>query len=309
MKPSENTPLSLLKLCELVKEAGFPPGALNVVNGYGQTVGQYIAEHPGIDKIAFTGSTLVGRKIAKAAADSNLKAVSLELGGKSPNIILDDADLEQAVKWTADGIFSNAGQTCSAGSRVYVQEGIYDKFLEAFAVIAKNRKLGAQFDPETQQGPQVSKIQLDRVLGFINTGKQEGATVHTGGEQFGKDGFFIQPTIFTDVKPDMSIATDEIFGPVAVVVKFKTDAEAIELANDTQYGLASAVFSTNINRALTIAHSVEAGTVFVNNYGWLDAGLPFGGYKTSGWGRDLGEYALKNYMQTKAVHVNIGLKL
>ncbi|KAG6879810.1 hypothetical protein C0992_011361 [Termitomyces sp. T32_za158] len=225
LKPSEITPLTALRFADLVNEAGFPPGVVNIVNGYGSTVGQAIADHPLIEKVAFTGSTLVGRKILKASSESNLKVVTLELGGKSPTIIFDDADLEQAIKWAAYGIFTNMGQACTAGSRIFVQEGLYDKFLAKFTEIAKNlvAATGDPFVVGTQHGPQVSQIQFDRVMSYIESGRQDGATVHTGGTRHGEEGYFIQPTIFTNVKPEMKIMQEEIFGPVGVVGKFKTE--------------------------------------------------------------------------------------
>jgi aldehyde dehydrogenase (NAD+) len=309
LKPSEITPLSVLRLCDLIKEAGFPPGVVNVVNGYGPVAGEAISRHMDINKVSFTGSPVTGRLVAKGAVESNLKTVTLELGGKSPNIVFDDADVDQAVKWADLGIFYNAGQMCSAGSRIYVQEGIYDRFLERFKAVSLSKRLGDPFDPETTQGPQVSRPQLERVLGYINSGKSDGATVETGGSRHGDDGFFVEPTIFTDVSPSMKIAQEEIFGPVAVVVKFKTDEEVIGLANDTAYGLACAVFTQNIKRALNVAHSLEAGTAFINCYNTMEAPMPFGGYKTSGWGKELGEEALAAYTKIKAVHVNLGMDL
>jgi len=309
LKPSEITPLSVLYFCDLIKEAGFPPGVVNVVNGYGPVAGEAISRHMDINKVSFTGSPVTGRLVAKAAVESNLKTVTLELGGKSPNIIFDDADIDQAVKWADFGIYPNAGQMCSAGSRIYVQEGIYDKFLERFKTLSLSKKLGDPLDPETNQGPQVSRSQLDRVLGYINSGKTDGATVETGGLQHGNEGFFVQPTIFTGVSPSMKIAQEEIFGPVAVIVKFKTEEEVIQLANDTAYGLACAVFTQNIKRALNVAHSLEAGTAFINCYNTMEPQMTFGGYKTSGWGKELGEEALAAYTQIKAVHVNVGMNL
>ncbi|KAF5309762.1 hypothetical protein D9611_013578 [Ephemerocybe angulata] len=301
LKPSEITPLTALRLADLVNEAGFPPGTLNIVNGYGSSVGQAISEHMQIDKVAFTGSTLTGRRIMKAAGDSNLKAVTLELGGKSPTIIFDDADLEQAIKWTCMGLFFNMGQVCTAGSRIFVQEGVYDKFLEHFTAAAKGlaEKTGDPFASGTQHGPLVSQTQFDRVMSYIKSGKEEGATVHTGGERHGDKGFFVQPTIFTDAHPGMKIVQEEIFGPV----------EVIEQANDTIYGLASHIFSENTGRAIRVAHALESGMVWVNCANTVEVNVPFGGYKQSGNGRELGEYALETYTQVKAVHINIGQKL
>jgi len=281
------------------------------VNGYGETVGQAISEHPFIEKVAFTGSTLTGRKILKASAESNLKVVTLELGGKSPTVIFDDADLDEAIKWASFGIFFNMGQSCTAGSRIFVQEGIYDQFLSTFTAIAAElgKKTGDPFKEGIEHGPQVSKVQFDRVMGYINSGKSAGATVHHGGERHGDEGFFIKPTIFTNVQPDMKIVQEEIFGPVAAVIKFKDEAEVVEMANNTTYGLAAHIFTENVSRAIRMAHAVEAGTTWVNCAQTVEAGVPFGGYKQSGIGRELGQYALDTYTQVKAVHINIGQKL
>ncbi|KAF5391120.1 hypothetical protein D9757_003049 [Collybiopsis confluens] len=306
LKPSEFTPLTAIRMCEFIHEAGFPPGSFNLLTGYGPTVGNAISSHMKIEKVAFTGSTLVGRKIMEAAAKSNLKDVTLELGGKSPNIIFDDADLDQAVNWAAHGIYWNHGQACCAGSRIFVQSGIYDEFLKKFTDKTRSLKVGDPFATDSYQGPQVSEIQYDRIMDFIKSGKEQGATVHFGGERHGTEGYFIQPTIFTDTTPDMKIVQEEIFGPVGVVIKFEDDEDVIRQANDTTYGLASAVFSQNINRALKTAHRLQAGTAWVNCVNQLHSNVPFGGYKQSGIGRELGEYALKNYTAVKAVHVNLG---
>ncbi|KAF8154950.1 aldehyde dehydrogenase [Crassisporium funariophilum] len=311
LKPSEVTPLTALKLAELINEAGFPPGVVNIINGYGHTVGQAISEHPEIEKVAFTGSTLTGRKVLKASAESNLKVVTLELGGKSPTIIFDDADLEQAVKWASFGIFFNMGQACTAGSRIFVHEAIYDKFLEQFSAIAQDlgKNTGDPFHPGTQHGPQVSQTQFDRVMGYIKEGKAGGATVHTGGERHGEEGYFIKPTIFTDCHPDMKITQEEIFGPVAAIIKFTEEAQVVEMANNTTYGLACHVFTQNVSRAIRVAHALEAGSAWVNCAQMTEIAVPFGGYKQSGIGRELGEYALDTYTQVKAVHINIGTRL
>ncbi|KAI0059770.1 aldehyde dehydrogenase [Artomyces pyxidatus] len=306
LKPSEFTPLSALRMCALINEAGFPPGTVNVVVGYGNIVGQAMSEHMGIDKIAFTGSTLVGRKIMEAAAKSNLKNVTLELGGKSPNIVMNDADLEAAVNWSSHGIFWNHGQACCAGSRIYVQSQIYDQFLEAFTKKALSLKLGDPFAVDSYQGPQVSQVQYDRIMSYIDSGKQQGATVHLGGERHGTEGFWIQPTIFTDTTPDMRIVREEIFGPVGVVIKFEDEEDVVRQANDTMYGLAAAVFTKDITRGIQVAHRLQAGTVWVNCINQVHVNVPFGGYKQSGVGRELGEYALNNYTNVKAVHVNLG---
>ncbi|KAF5346453.1 hypothetical protein D9756_010086 [Leucocoprinus leucothites] len=311
LKPSEMTPLTALRIADLFNEAGFPPGVVNITNGYGATTGDAIAEHPKIQKVAFTGSTLTGRKILKASAETNLKVVTLELGGKSPTIIFDDADLEQTLKRAAGGIFTNMGQSCVAASRIFVQESIYPAFLEKFIALAKHLtdNTGSPFDPNTRHGPQISETQFNRVMGFINSGKQEGAKVAIGGERHEQEGYFIKPTVFTDVDSKMSIMQDEIFGPVCSVVKFKTEEEVLEVANDVAYGLGANVFTENASRAIRVAHALEAGSVWVNCAQALEMNMPFGGYKQSGIGRDLGQYALDMYTQVKAVHINIGLKL
>jgi aldehyde dehydrogenase (NAD+) len=309
LKPSEFTSLSALRMCDLIQKAGFPPGVVNVLPGYGSIAGAAISEHMDIEKVAFTGSTIVGRKIMEAAAKSNLKKVTLELGGKSPNVIFDDADLDQAVNWAAFGIFWNHGQACCAGSRVYVQEGIYDKFLEKMTAKAKSIKLGDPFALDSYQGPQVSQTQFDRIMGYIESGREQGATIHVGGERHGNEGYFIQPTIFTDVTAQMKIVKEEIFGPVVAIMKFKDEEEVIKLANDTTYGLAAAVFSQNINRAHRVAHKLRAGTAWINCANMVHPNVPFGGFKQSGIGRELGEYALANYTNVKAVHVNLGMPM
>ncbi|KAH8930254.1 putative Iad1-indole-3-acetaldehyde dehydrogenase [Atractiella rhizophila] len=305
LKTAEQTPLSALKICEYIAQI-FPPGVVNVLSGFGPVAGAAIASHMKIEKVAFTGSTLTGRTIMKAAAASNLKKVTLELGGKSPNIIFDDADLDQAVKWSSFGLFFNGGQCCHAGSRVYVQETIYDKFMEKFVAHVKSLKVGDPFQQDTFQGPQVSQLQFDRIMNYIKIGKEEGATALIGGERHGNEGYFIQPTIFSDVKPDHKIMREEIFGPVVAVAKFKDEEDIIKQANDSFYGLAAAVFSKDINRAITTAHRLQSGTVWVNQYSILHTQMPFGGYKQSGIGRELGEYGLQNYTAVKAVHVNLG---
>ncbi|SGY48802.1 BQ5605_C001g00695 [Microbotryum silenes-dioicae] len=304
IKVAETTPLSAFYVSTLIAKI-FPPGVVNIVTGYGAIAGAAISSHMGIEKVAFTGSTLVGRTIMKAAATSNLKAVTLELGGKSPNIIFDDADFDQAVSWSTFGLFFNHGQACCAGSRIFVQEGIYDKFLDALTAKVKTIKVGSPFAADTFQGPQTSQLQYDRIQAHIQSGKDEGATIHIGGERHGTEGYFIQPTIFTDVKPDMKIVKEEIFGPVVVVAKFKDEADVIAQANDTMYGLAAAVFSRDISRAIKTANAVKAGTVWVNCYNQLHSSVPFGGFKQSGIGRELGEYALANYTAVKAVHINL----
>ncbi|KAF7974359.1 hypothetical protein HWV62_21148 [Athelia sp. TMB] len=309
LKPSEFTPLTALYLCKLANEAGLPPGVLNIIPGYGHTAGQALAEHMGVLKIAFTGSTLVGRKIMEAAAKTNLKDVTLELGGKSPNIVFDDADLDQAVNWTAFGIFWNQGQVCCAGSRIFVHANIYDEFLKRFSKKAEELKVGDPFAKTSFQGAQVSEAQYNRIMNYIDVGKSEGATCHTGGARHGEEGFFIKPTIFTDATAEMRIVKEEIFGPVGVLIKFDNDDEVIKMANDTHYGLASAIFSQNITRAIKTAHKLHAGTAWINSVNDTDFRVPFGGYKQSGVGRDLGEYALTNYTHIKGVHINLGTKM
>ncbi|ORZ15064.1 aldehyde dehydrogenase domain-containing protein [Absidia repens] len=307
VKTSEMTPLSALKVAALAKEAGFPAGVINIVTGYGPEAGDALARHTKVGKVAFTGSTLTGRTVMKAAAESNLKKVTLELGGKSPNIIFDDADLDKAVKWAHFGIFFNHGQCCCAGSRVYVQEGIYDRFLEKFKKATEETRVGDPTDESTFQGPQISQLQYDRIMGYIESGKDEGAKVYLGGARHGDKGYFIQPTVFTDVTPKMKIVQEEIFGPVVVVSKFKDADEVVELAHDTTYGLAAAVFTENVTRAIDVANRLEAGTVWVNAYNVLNPQVPFGGYRQSGVGRENGEYALDNYVQIKTVRVNLSL--
>ncbi|UZJ55320.1 hypothetical protein CBS101457_004640 [Exobasidium rhododendri] len=305
LKTAEQTPLSALKICELIVEAGFPPGVVNVISGFGPVAGAAIANHMDIDKVAFTGSTLVGRNIMKAAASTNLKKVTLELGGKSPNIIFDDADIDQAVGWSAFGIMLNSGQACCAGSRVYVQETIYEKFMDAMEAKVKAIQVGDPFAASTFSGPQVSQLQYDRIMAYIDSGKKDGAKILTGGGRHGTEGYFIEPTIFTDVHPDSKISREEIFGPVVVIHKFKDEADLIKQANDSVYGLAAAVFSRDITRALDTANKLQAGTVWVNCYNQLNSQVPFGGYKQSGIGRELGSAALRNYTNEKSIHINL----
>ncbi|KAF9461883.1 aldehyde dehydrogenase [Collybia nuda] len=311
LKPSELTPLTALRLADLINEAGFPPGVVNMVNGYGDPVGEALTLHPGITKVSFTGSVGVGRKVMRAAAESNLKDVTLELGGKCPTIIFEDADLEQAVKWAVHGVYFNNGQSCINGSRIYVQDAIYDDFLARFTQASKEMAAatGDPFTQGMQLGPLISQTQFNRVLKYIEEGKKDGATVHLGGGRHGKEGYFIEPTIFTNTKPNMSIVRDEIFGPVSVIVKFTTEQEVIEAANDTSYGLATHLFSADISRALRVTNMMEAGTVWVNSVIAPDVNVPFGGYKQSGIGREFGEGGIDAYTQVKSVHVNIGARL
>jgi len=306
MKLSEKTPLSGLMMCDLIKEAGFPAGVVNVLNGFGPTTGEAIARHPSIKKVAFTGSSAVGHKIVEAAGKTNLKKVTLELGGKSPMIICKDADLDQAVTACHIGLFINMGQCCCASSRIYIHEDIHDAFVEK--VVAMAKRLRSQGDttsetdvPVCDLGPQVDKIQFEKVLGYIQAGKDGGAKCALGGGRLGTKGFYVQPTVFTNVTDDMKIAREEIFGPVMQLLKFKTLDEAITRANDTHYGLAAGICTRDVGTALASARDLEAGTVWINCYDNFDVAAPFGGFKTSGWGREKSEYALENYTEVKCV--------
>jgi len=302
LKPAEQTPLSALRLGELALEAGYPPGVINIVPGYGETAGDALVKHPGVDKVAFTGSTEIGRIIMRNAAGT-FKRVTLELGGKSPNIVFADADLDSAVNGAMLGLFLNQGQCCCAGSRLLVEDKVYGAMVERLAAASEKRKLGDPFDPTTEQGPQVDKTQFDKVLGYIESGKRQGARCVTGGERFGAKGYFIKPTVFADVKDEMEIATEEIFGPVMQVLRFKDVDEVVERANTTDYGLAAAVWTRDIKKAHAIAERIRAGTVWINCYDVFDAAAPFGGFKASGIGRELGEQALDNYTELKTVTV------
>ncbi|EME41389.1 hypothetical protein DOTSEDRAFT_73717 [Dothistroma septosporum NZE10] len=312
LKSAEQTPLSILILGKLVKEAGFPPGVVNFINGHGAEAGPSLVGHPLVDKVAFTGSTATAGQIMKTAS-ATLKNITLETGGKSPLLVFADADLEQAVKWSHMGIMSNQGQICTATSRILVQDEIYDKFIEQYVATVKEVSVvGDQWAESTYQGPQVTKQQYDRILEFIEAGKSEGAKVAIGGEPHkhgdGK-GFFIAPTVFTDVKDSMKIYREEIFGPVVVVSRFKDEEEAIRRANDTTYGLGSSVFTQDLVRAHRVAAEIEAGMVWINSSQDCDPRIPFGGVKQSGIGRELGEAGLEAYTQIKAVHVNMGTRL
>jgi aldehyde dehydrogenase (NAD+) len=303
LKPAEQTPLTALRVAKLAQEVGFPDGVLNVVPGYGPTAGAALASHLDVDKIAFTGETNTGKIVMTAAAQSNLKRVSLELGGKSPNIVFADADLDAAVAGAYTGLFFNQGQCCVAGSRLFVQESVYDEFVAKMTAKAKGRRLGDPFDPATQQGPQVSDEQQQRVLGYIESGKKDGAKLLTGGGKGLDTGYYVEPTVFTDVTDDMTIAREEIFGPVMSILKFKTMEEVVERGNRTLYGLAAAVWTRDVKKAIAISHALKAGTVWVNCYDVFDAAAPFGGFKMSGIGRELGQYALQLYTEVKTVIV------
>ncbi|WP_088239826.1 aldehyde dehydrogenase family protein [Calothrix rhizosoleniae] len=305
MKTAEQTPLSALRVGELIIEAGFPPGVVNLLSGYGPTAGAAIANHMDIDKLAFTGSTEVGHLVMEAAAKSNLKRVSLELGGKSPNIVFADANMDAAIEGSHQALFFNQGQCCCAGSRVFVEERCYDEFVAKSVERAQRRVVGNPFDEHTEQGPQVDKDQFDKVMSYIESGMREGAQMLCGGHSLGDRGFFIQPTVFTDVKDHMKIAQEEIFGPVMSIIKFKDIHEVIERANNTMYGLAAAVWTQDISKAHTIANNIRAGTVWVNCFDVFDAAAPFGGFKQSGMGRELGEYGLEHYTEVKTVTIKL----
>ena len=305
LKPAEQTPLTALRLGDLFNEAGFPPGVVNVVTGFGLTAGKPLAQHPLVDKVAFTGSTEVGFEIMKTSHVSNLKRVTLELGGKSANIILDDADLDVAVAQAQVALYLNQGQCCVAGSRLFVQEGIYDEFVKRSVEVSKKRKVGNPLDKDTEQGPQVDDIQFNKILGYIELGQKEGAKMLCGGKRSGDRGYFIEPTVFADVTDNMTIAKEEIFGPVMSILKFKTIDEVIERANKSSYGLGAGVVTKSIDNAVKIANALLAGTVYVNCYDVFRPNTPFGGFKNSGIGRELGEYALKNFTEVKTVIVKI----
>jgi phenylacetaldehyde dehydrogenase len=301
LKPAEQTPLSALRLGELIEKAGFPEGVVNIVTGLGETAGAALAAHPDVDKIAFTGSTEVGRLIVEAAGKSNLKKVTLELGGKSPNIVLADADLSAAIPGAASAIFFNHGQCCTAGSRLYVQKSIYDEVVEGVAQHAQQIRVGSGFDAGTQMGPLVSQEQLDRVCGYIDAGIRDGAQLVTGGRRKGERGYFVEPTVFAGTQQSMKIVREEIFGPVVAAMPFDDPEEVLSLANDSTYGLAAAVWTRDVTQAHRLARRLKAGTVWINCYNIFDAALPFGGYKESGWGREMGPAAVELYTEIKAV--------
>ncbi|MCC6510398.1 MAG: aldehyde dehydrogenase family protein [Pirellulaceae bacterium] len=302
MKPAEQTPLTCLRMAQLAQEAGIPDGVINVVPGYGPTAGAAVVKHPLIDKVAFTGEHRTAQIIMRDAADS-LKRLTFELGGKSPNVILADADLEKAAAGTAFGLFFNQGQCCCAGSRVYVEDKIHDEFVARLTELAAGRRLGNPLSLDTDQGPQVDQAQFDKILSYIEKGHQEGAQCRTGGGRSGERGYFVQPTIFSGVTDNMAIARDEIFGPVMSVLKFSDWEELITRANDTFYGLAAAVWTRDISKAHDFARRVRAGTIWVNCYDVFDAAAPFGGFKMSGQGRELGEEGLKAYTESKTVTI------
>jgi len=299
LKPAEQTPLTALRLAELIAEAGVPDGVVNVVPGFGETAGAALAAHDDVDKVAFTGSTEVGKLIVQAAA-GNLKKLTLELGGKSPNIVFDDAE-DNAIEGAANAIFFNHGQCCVAGSRLFVHESRYDEVVDGVAEIAKSIKLGSGLDPTTQMGPLVSDEQFRRVTGFLESGKADGATALAGGGRYGDRGYFVEPTVLTNTRPDMKVVQEEIFGPVVVAAKFSSLDEIAAQANDTSYGLGAGIWTRDISKAHALAKKLRAGTVWINCYNVFDASLPFGGYKQSGWGREMGHEVLNNYTEVKAV--------
>ncbi|KAH8667054.1 aldehyde dehydrogenase [Xylariales sp. PMI_506] len=308
MKPAEQTPLSILYIAALIAEAGFPPGVVNIINGYGADVGSALASHLDVDKVAFTGSTATGKLIQKAAS-ANLKNVTLETGGKSALIVFDDADIEQAAKWAHSGIMDNQGQICTANSRLLVQEGVYNQFIEKFVEVVKSYKIGNPFDDDTFQGPQITKVQFDKILSYVKSAESEGAVLATGGVPHGDKGYFIEPTVFKDVTSSMKIYREEIFGPFVTISPFSTEAEALAKANETEYGLAASVFTQDVTLAHRVASKLEAGMVWINSSVDSDFRVPFGGVKQSGIGRELGEAGLEGYLQTKAVHLNLGNRL
>jgi aldehyde dehydrogenase (NAD+) len=303
IKPAEQTPLSALYLAHLSVEAGFPPGVINVVNGFGETAGAALTSHMDVNKIAFTGSTEVGKLIMAAAAKSNLKRVSLELGGKSPIVVFPDVDLDEAVTICYNAIFPNMGQCCCAGSRTFVHEKIYDQFVKKATAMASARKVGNPFDEGVDQGPQVSQEQFDKVMELVESGKKEGASLKCGGGKWGTEGYFVEPTVFADVTDDMRIAKEEIFGPVQQIFKFSSMEELIERANNTHYGLAAGVLTKNIDTALMFAQAVQGGSVWVNCYDATMPQTPFGGFKQSGNGRELGEEGLHHYLEMKTITI------
>jgi phenylacetaldehyde dehydrogenase len=300
LKPAEQTPLTALRLAELITEAGFPPGVVNVLTGLGETTGAALVAHPGVDKVAFTGSTSVGKIINKAATDT-LKRVTLELGGKSPVIVLPDADLNSVIGGAVMGIFFNAGQVCTAGSRLFAHKKVFDKVVEGVSAAAQAIRLGPGLDPKTEMGPLVSREQQERVLGYIDSGRKDGAKVLTGGEAPSAAGFYVKPTVLTNVQPTMKVVREEIFGPVLVAQSFENLDEIAALANDTPYGLAASIWSNDVKAVHRLVPKIRAGTVWVNCHNFVDPAMPFGGFKQSGFGREHGRAVLEHYTELKSV--------
>ncbi len=300
LKPAEETPLTAIRLAELALDVGFPPGVLNVITGRGEVTGAALVAHPGVDKISFTGSTEVGKLIGHAAMD-DMKRVSLELGGKSPVVIMDDCDVDLAIQGAAGAIFFNQGQVCTAGSRVFIQAGIYDRVVEGLVAVAGSLKLGSGFDPDTQIGPMVSSRHRERVDGYIDAGRAGGARLLAGGQPWEGSGYFVRPAVFADAMPDASIVREEIFGPVVVAARFQDEDEAVALANDTRYGLGASIWSNDLGRVQRLVPRIRAGTVWVNTHNMLDPHMPFGGFKQSGIGREHGRAAVEAYLESKSV--------
>jgi phenylacetaldehyde dehydrogenase len=300
LKPAEQTPLSALRLGELLEEAGFPEGVVNIVPGYGETAGAALAAHPDVDKVAFTGSTEVGKLILQAAA-GNLKKVSLELGGKSPNVVFSDVDLDSAIAGSASAIFFNHGQCCCAGSRLFVEDKIFDKVVDGVAGKAEKIRVGSGLEPDTDMGPLVSEEQLKRVCGYLESGFSEGAKAVVGGSRHGDKGYFVKPTVLINTNDDMKVVREEIFGPVVTAIPFRDTDELVKKANNSEYGLAAGVWTRDIQKAHRVASEMRAGTVWINCYNIFDAALPFGGYKQSGWGREMGHEVLEQYTEVKSV--------
>jgi aldehyde dehydrogenase (NAD+) len=307
LKPSELTPLTALKIAEICTAAGVPEGVLNVITGYGATAGDMLGRHMDVDKISFTGSVATARSLLRASAESNLKRLSLELGGKNPNIVFADCDLDEAIDAAFWGIYANKGEVCSAGSRLLVEESIHDQFVEKLVQRAANMRVGDPFDASSEMGSQISERQMDRILHYVHTGREEGATLRCGGDRdtegSNAKGYFVRPAVFTEVQPQMKIAQEEIFGPVLATLRFKNEDEAASIANGTMYGLVSAVWTRDIRLAHRMASRIKAGSVWINTYNGFDSGSPFGGYKQSGFGRDLGAHALEQYTNVKSVWV------
>ncbi|MGC4250104.1 MAG: aldehyde dehydrogenase family protein [Sphingobium sp.] len=302
LKPSELASLSALRIAELIQETDLPPGALNIVTGYGQSVGDAIATHPLIEKVSFTGSTAVGRHILQASA-GNFKRVTLELGGKSPNIIFPDADIDRAIEAAVNGFVRNSGQICSSGTRIFVHQDIHDEVAARIAAIAGSRKVGDPFASDTFLGPVISQTQLERVLSYVDAGNEQGAQLMTGGKRLDQDGYFMTPTVFSGVTNDMKIAREEIFGPVTAIIPFKDESDAVFQGNESTYGLAAGIWTRDISRAHKVARALKAGRIWINTYGETDPVMPFGGFKQSGLGREFGAESIETYTETKSIQI------